>query len=59
MSKSRVVRAVESLIDEMTGLPEYVYAIRVVEAARSEILQLETEAEYYRTLCEGYERIAL
>jgi hypothetical protein len=59
---SKVLKDIDQLILDYAGLPEYVYSTRILEAAKSEIIQLknsESEAEYFRTLCEGYEKTSL
>jgi hypothetical protein len=59
---SKVIKDVDSLLKDFEGLPEYVYASRIIQAAKDEILRLqnaEAEADYFKTLCEGYEQTSL
>ena len=59
---SKVLKDIDQLILDYAGLPEYVYSTRILESAKLEIIQLknfESEAEYFRALCEGYEKTSL
>jgi hypothetical protein len=53
-----VVDDINGLIRDFSGLPEYVYTSNIIQTAKEEILKLRTESDYYRTLCEGYEKVS-